>query len=109
METERSVSETNGGFANMPPETGSWQVALETIVRGVEGIQIKVAKAGVTIDSVCHAAESGSATAVHRRRARWLLVLGRQRHDIWGVTAVILKSLAGLALDSTRSERLHHD
>lgn len=29
-----------------------------------------------------------------------------QAHDIWGVTAVILKSLAGLALASVRDERL---
>ncbi|WP_080400875.1 NUDIX hydrolase [Burkholderia ubonensis] len=31
-----------------------------------------------------------------------------QRHDIWGVTAVILKSLAGLALDSTHGKSLRH-
>lgn len=31
-----------------------------------------------------------------------------QRHDIWGVAAVILKSLAGLALDSTHGKSLRH-
>ncbi|TCW84924.1 CoA pyrophosphatase [Burkholderia sp. SRS-46] len=31
-----------------------------------------------------------------------------QKYDIWGVTAVILKSLAGLALDAARGERLRH-
>ncbi|KVZ09616.1 coenzyme A pyrophosphatase [Burkholderia stagnalis] len=31
-----------------------------------------------------------------------------QQYDIWGVTAVILKSLAGLALDAAHGERLRH-
>ncbi|WP_346778681.1 CoA pyrophosphatase [Burkholderia sp. Ac-20353] len=31
-----------------------------------------------------------------------------QTQDIWGVTAVILKSLAGLVLDAAHSERVQH-
>ncbi|KVS38387.1 NUDIX hydrolase [Burkholderia ubonensis] len=228
MEAERSVSDTNGGLANMPPETRSWQVTLETIVRGVEGIQIPastdwptaklsladndgqwrfsavlvaiVARSEPTIlltkrssglsEYSSHVSFPGGrpaesdhnvgATALreafeeihlepgavqlvgclplHKTRKRNHaifpvvgIVSGKadweaapaevdeifefpfatllnpdlprqyidgeragswywadQRHDIWGVTAVILKSLAGLALDSTRSERSRH-
>ncbi|PAJ77545.1 NUDIX hydrolase [Burkholderia ubonensis] len=228
METERNVSDTNGGLANMHPDTGSWQVALETIVRGVEGILIPastdwstakqyladndgqwkfsavlvaiVARSEPTIlltkrssglseysshvsfpggrpaESDCNVGatalreafeeihlEPGAVQLVgclplHKTRKRnhaifpvvgivsgtadWEAAPAEvdeifefsfatllnpdlprqyidgeragswywadQRHDIWGVTAVILKSLAGLALDSTCSERLRH-
>ncbi|WP_431825080.1 NUDIX hydrolase [Burkholderia sp. F1] len=228
METDRSVSDTNDGLAKMLPDTGSWQVTLESMVRGVEVLQIPastdwstakqyladnngqwkfsavlvaiVARSEPTIlltkrssglsEYSSHVSFPGGrpadsdnnvgATALreafeeihlepdavqlvgclplHKTRKRnhaifpvvgivsgtadWEAAPAEvdeifefpfttllnpdlprqyvdgertgswywadQRHDIWGVTAVILKSLAGLALDSTRSESLRH-